>query len=609
MIRAVLICLVICMFQSIAYGQRERKEFLDSIYIYKRIEDFSSKRKFTQLLYSLVFRPITPIPQVRSKKKPTVKEKPIKLSAFEGKVIRNIQIVTYDPFGYSTKDTSQHPRGFVPKAGNALHIKTWPVKIKHIMIVKKYDTFDSLRIKESERLIRSQNFVREVFITPIAVKGDSVDLFIRVYDVWSIILTGIATTTSTTVNGKDKNFLGTGHQFEGSYMQNYVTGNNSYMANYIIPNIYSTYISSSLRYYADENRNYYHGLSLNRSFYSIFTSWAGGISLQRSLTREVLLGFDSTAFEQRYRSTSQDYWLGRSWQLFRGKTEDRRSTSFISSARYMRLRYQERASEAYDSLRAHSDEELYLVGIGLSRRQYKQDNYIFKYGFTEDVPTGRSYSLIGGYQMRDSVPRWYGGARIYMANYHNWGYFNLYMEYGTFFHKKQKEQGCYLVGINYFSNIIRLGRWKLRQFIKQQYTIGFDRLKHEKLSLNDDAGIRGFNSLGLSGTQRFTLTFQLQSYAPWNVLGFRFGPYLVCSFGMLGSEKTGFSGSPLYSSYGIGLLVKNDYLILNQFQISIAFYPSIPGVANNVLKMNPVKTTDFGFRGFDISQPSIVGYQ
>jgi len=609
MIRAFLICFAICIFGSVAYGQRERKEFLDSIYIYKRIEDFSNKRKFTQLLYGLVFRPITPTPQLRSSTKPKLKDKPIKLSDFEGKVIRNIQIVTYDPFGYSTKDTSQHPKGFMPKAGNALHIKTWPVKIKNILIVKKYDTFDSLRVKESARLIRSQNFVREVFITPIEVKGDSVDLFIRVYDVWSIILTGIATTTSSTINGKDKNFLGTGHQFEGSYMQNYVTGNNSYMANYIIPNIYNTYISSSLRYYADENRNYYHGLSLNRSFYSIFTAWAGGLSLQRSLTREVLLGFDSKAFEQRYRSTSQDYWLGHSWQLVRGKTEDRRSTSFISSARYMRLRYQERASEAYDSLGIHSDEELYLVGVGLSRRQYKQDNYIFKYGFTEDVPTGRAYSLIAGYQLRDSVPRYYGGARIYMANYHNWGYFNLYMEYGTFFHKKQKEQGCYLVGVNYFSNIIRIGRWKLRQFIKQQYTIGFDRLKHEKLNLNNDAGIRGFNSSGLSGTQRFTLTFQLQSYAPWNVLGFRFGPYLVCSFGILGSEKKGFSGSPLYSSYGIGLLVKNDYLILNQFQISIAFYPTIPGVANNVLKVNPVKTTDFGFRGFDISQPSVVGYQ
>jgi hypothetical protein len=79
--------------------------------------------------------------------------------------------------------------------------------------------------------------------------------------------------------------------------------------------------------------------------------------------------------------------------------------------------------------------------------------------------------------------------------------------------------------------------------------------------------------------------------------------------GMLGTEKSGFTRSPLYSGFGIGLLIKNEYLILNTFQISVAYYPVIPGAKNNMFKINPVKTTDFGFRGFDISQPTPVSYQ
>jgi hypothetical protein len=196
-----------------------------------------------------------------------------------------------------------------------------------------------------------------------------------------------------------------------------------------------------------------------------------------------------------------------------------------------------------------------------------------------------------------------------MANYHEWGYFNLYFEYGTFINRSKLEEGCFSVGINSFSKIIKLGRWQLRQFIKPQFVMGQNRLPSDNLSLNSDSGIRGFISTGLKGTEKLIVTFQLQSYAPWNLFGFRFGPYIICSFGMLGTEKSGFTKSPLYSSFGIGLLIKNEYLILNTFQLSVAYYPFMPGAKNSVFKVNPIKTTDFGFRGFDISEPSAVSYQ
>lgn len=607
MTRSSIIFFLLCLCQLPSLAQR-KYEFLDSVYIYQRIEDFSNKRKATRLLYSLVFRPVNPKPHSTLISSPKVIIKPIRYSAFEGKVIRNIHVQTFDPFGYDTRDTSVRPQGFFPKSGNALHVKTWPMKIKNILIIKKYDTFDSLRVKESERLIRGQGYIREVITQPVLTKGDSVDIYIRVYDVWSIAMTGALTPNYYMIDGKDRNFIGTGHQLHANYKQNYQTGINTYVVDYFIPNIYNTYINYSMRYYMDEHKNYYQGVSFNRSFYSVFTSWAGGVSLQRSLTREILYDFDSTAFTQRYRKNIQDYWVGRSWQ-FRGTTEAKRSTSFISSVRYLRVNYLERAPEAIDSLHLHANEDFYFAGVGISKRQYKQDNYLFRYGYVEDVPTGRAYSIVGGYQIKDKVERLYGAARVYMANYHDWGYFNIYFEYGTFFNKKKTEEGCFTTGINYFSNIIRLGRWKLRQFIKPQYVIGFDRKSYEQLSINNEYGIRGFNSNGLSGTEKLTFTFQLQSYAPWNILGFRFGPYAICTFGMLGTQKSGFSRSPLYSAFGIGLLIKNEYLVMNTFQVSLVYYPVIPGVKNNVVKVNPVKTSDFGFRGFDISQPTTIPYQ
>ena len=55
---------------------------------------------------------------------------------------------------------------------------------------------------------------------------------------------------------------------------------------------------------------------------------------------------------------------------------------------------------------------------------------------------------------------------------------------------------------------------------------------------------------------------------------------------MLGDEITGFKNSEVYSQIGLGVLIKNENLVSNRFQLSISFYPLIPGIGHNVFKMN-----------------------
>jgi hypothetical protein len=113
----------------------------------------------------------------------------------------------------------------------------------------------------------------------------------------------------------------------------------------------------------------------------------------------------------------------------------------------------------------------------------------------------------------------------------------------------------------------------------------------------------------LAGTSRFLFTAQTQSYAPWDFIGFHFGPYLNFSLGMLGDAVNGFRNSKLYSQIGLGVLIKNDNLVMNAFQISISFYPVIPGKGNNIFKLNSFQTTDFGFRDFEIGKPGPVVFR
>jgi hypothetical protein len=257
----------------------------------------------------------------------------------------------------------------------------------------------------------------------------------------------------------------------------------------------------------------------------------------------------------------------------------------------------------------YADENFYLSGLGISIRKYVQDKYIFNFGLKEDVPIGKVYSITGGYQTKNGTGRLYLGARISFGYYYPWGYLSTNFEYGSFFRASHTEQGVVAAGVNYFTGLIEIGKWKFRQFVKPQLTIGINRFYNDTITLKDGYGLDGFNSNALTGTSRFLFTLQTQSYAPWNFIGFRFGPYFICALGMLGDALTGLKNAKVYSQIGFGVLIKNDYLVINTFQLSFAFYPSIPGIGQNVIKTNSFKTTDFGFRDFEIGKPAPVLYQ
>jgi len=584
----------------------------DSTQVYQNIESFSLKRKFTRFAYRLVFKPVVSISPKKNVKRKVYKkliQKPY--SSFEGKIIRHINILTLDPFGNSIADTITRPQTYITKTGNRLHIKSQRISIRNLLLIRQNQVFDSLLVKESERLVRSRSFVRDVsfFVIITAKNSDSVDVFIRELDNWSIIPSGAASTSSFTINLNDKNFMGMGHESQNGFTWNHAAGDYGYKINYYIPNVRNTYINSTLHLGKEESGNYTRSFALDRPFFSPFAKWAAGINFSQQFRQDYIHINDSILERQRFKFNTQDFWAGNAMQIFKGNTEDKRTTNFISAARFLRVRYLERPVATVDSTLYFSNENFYLASLGISTRKYVQDKYIFKFGLTEDVPIGKVYSLTAGYQVKNNSGRWYLGARISTGNYYPWGYLSFTCEYGTFFNKSHLEQGVFTAGINYFTGLREIGKWKFRQFVKPQLTIGQHRFVYDSLTLNDGKGLDGFNSSSLSGSSRILLTVQTQSYAPWNFIGFRFGPYLTFSLGMLGDAASGFKYSKVYSQIGLGVLIKNDHLVINTFQLSFAYYPMIPGLGHNILKANSIRTADFGFRDFEIGKPAVVVFQ
>lgn len=583
----------------------------DSTQVYKKLESFSGRSKFNKFMYRLIFKPI-PKPQEKRTREPDhnlLIKKPY--SVFEGKIIRQINVVTLDPFGYSVKDTTETMQNFLFDVGNKLHIKSQNITIRNLLIIHRNQKFDSLQVKESERLVRSMGYVSNVSFTIVNVPNskDSVDINIRELDNWSLVPKAIISTSRNTVNMDDKNFMGFGHEFQNIFTRNFSSGINAFQTSYTIPNIRNTYINSMLLYKVDGYHNFTRSLQFDRPFYSPLAKWAAGAYLSTQFSKDSLKVINSPYVPLDLKFDTQDYWAAKAFRVFKGNTEEERVTNLIVSLRYLRVRYFERPVEVYDPMHFYSNEDFYMAGVGISSRKYFQDKYVYNYGFIEDIPVGKVYGLTGGYQIKNNIIRRYLGLQYSIGNYHSWGYMSYNIVSGTFFHASKVEQGVVTGSINYFTHLFEIGKWKFRQFVKPQITIGINRTVNDSLTLKDGNGLDGFNSADLSGTKRLLFSLQTQSYAPWNFIGFHFGPYLVYSMGMLGSGAKGFRNSKLYSEIGLGVLIRNENLVISTFQFSISFYPSIPGAGLDVFKINAFNTTDFGLTDFVIGKPKTALFQ
>lgn len=601
---------------------QQKKTEQDSTEVYEKIEEYSKKSKVGKMLHGWIFRPI--------KGKPGQEYDLRNVADFQphlNKSIGHITIKTNNPFGFSFIDSTQTARSWLEKIGNNLHVKSKEYAVRDYLVFKENDVLDTLLISESERLLRSKRFIREVEILPTNSKSDSIDLKITTLDAWSIIPDAVISSSETKFRVTEYNFIGTGHRLDLGYSHHKEDKENGYGISYSVPNFKNTYISGTAIYLVEYKDYFRRSIDIDREFFSPFTRWAGGVFIEDRSVGVELPDENMDFTEHNLKFYAQDYWGGRSFPLFKGASERERTTNLVITARALLVDYRRKAPVEFDPDHFFSSENFFLASLGVNSRQYYRDQFIFEDGVTEDVPVGIVYSVTGGLQRKNHQNRPYVGARASYGNYFNWGFLSLNFEADTFFNHSKTEQTTYSFQANYFSHLMDLGKdWKMRQFIKPQFIIGANRLKSpaDRLSLNEDpdftgvygkeyddynpGSIRGFNS-PVYGTRKYIIETQTQFYSPWRWLGFRFNPYANLSIAMITDKHDDFGKSPVYASIGLGCLIRNDFLIFNTFQISFAYYPKIPGSGKNIFKPNAFRTDDFGFQEFQIAKPRPIPFK
>jgi len=581
--------------------------------VYQKIDDFSKHKKFYKFFYNVLFKDVE-VAVVKKKKKKLGKTAIQKsFDLFQNRIIRNINIETLDPFGYSTINSEDQPKHKIERFGNSTHIKTSHWAIRNLLLFKRNDKLDSLVVAESERLIRRQTYISSVIIQPISIKGtkDSIDIYIRVLDSWSIIPTGAISNSKANLELIDQNILGSGHQFELDYAKSFTNNSFGYGVIYNVPSFKNTYISSSVFTKTDLNNNTNRGLKIDRSFYSTFTRWAGGIYYDYKSYSERLDQSDPIAPIQNFKIKDYSLWAGHSVKIFPGESIFAKTTNLIMTLGVTNKTYLERPNLIIDPIQYFSSSNLVLGTIGISSQRFYKDTYLFRFGIEEDIPYGKVFSISGGTENRNNSNRAYLGTHSSYGAYLNFGYLSGTIDFGTFFNNGNTEQTTIKFSATYFTDLITIHKWKFRQFIKPVLVIGNNRFDNPKdrLTLTDFNGIPGFINSQVSGSRKFVTSFQTQSYNPKSFYGFSFSPYINFTAGFLGDEIYRIFDGKMYSQIGIGVLVYNKYLVFNTFQFSLSYYPSLPVVGSNILKTNTFQNYDILFNDFLIGQPGIIPFQ
>jgi hypothetical protein len=138
---------------------------------------------------------------------------------------------------------------------------------------------------------------------------------------------------------------------------------------------------------------------------------------------------------------------------------------------------------------------------------------------------------------------------------------------------------------------------------------GIDRLSYENTNLNG-MQMYGFKSTELMNRTKMVLNLEFVMYAPYEVLGFKFAPVLLLGFGKMGHNVPDmFWDSRLYQAYALGILIRNEHLVTNTFEISIGLYPFMPGHGDYGIKLNPISSYALRARDYVIGKPDVIQFE
>jgi len=494
--------------------------------------------------------------------------------AYSGMIIRNIDVKRLNVFGTDIDNPDLFYPNSIEKLLNRTHVNTNENNIRKYLLFHEGDTLSPLTLSDNERLLRNLPYLDDARVLVTPAEDGRIDVTVVTKDVYSLgARANFKGIKKGSISVFDENIFGTGQEFGIAVPWNSVYPDSpGFGANYRINNIMSSFTNLDFYFHNGIGRRSY-GFNLYRNLVSSATKYAGGISIRRtSIYEDREIPIEPAPVKY----TLQDYWIQRSFLL-----NDESAARIVLGARYTNNNVFDHPfilPETYYNLQKY---KLFLGSISFSMRRFYKANLIYSYGRTEDIPFGGSINLTFGRENNEFKFRTYlGGSLSVGETLGRFGYIQSSPGIGTFFNGATTEQGVFSIRTNFISRLYNIGNYRIRNFIKADYTRGFDRYKDEKLNFIKRNGFSGFRNDSIGNAQRLVVGIESVLFSPVNLYGFRFAGFFFADAGALYGLNEGIAKSIFLTSVGIGLRIRNDNLILNTFQIRFGFFPNPPRYSN-----------------------------
>jgi len=493
---------------------------------------------------------------------------------YSGKRIGKIVIQRLNVFGSDINDTTSSNPNKLENLLNKTHLNTNEFIVRKNLLFSEGDTLSPLILSDNERILRQLPYIDDSRILVIPVSDSEVNIIVLIKDVYSLgINADLNSINKGSVSLFDKNILGLGHElrFDVSFNPD-LPNSPGFGLSYSVNNISKSFINLKLNYFYGLGEKTY-GFSIERELISSTTKYAGGISVREMFTT---VDFDTMPEPAPLKYNLQDYWMERSFLLSKESV-----SRIIIGARYTNnnvFNHPLILPETYHYIQQY---RIFLGSISLSVQKYYKTSLLYAYGRTEDIPYGGLLTITAGKEINEFKRRDYLGFNLsFGKSFGTFGYFYASGGLASFFNGSRTEEGLLMIRTSYFSNLVYIGNYKVRNFIKADYTRGFDRYLDEHLAFNRDGGFSAFRNDSVGGAQRLSVNLESVLFSPRNYYGFRFAFFAFADAGCLFGTNQILKNGVFLSSVGLGIRIRSDNLLLNTLQIRLAFYPNLPLYSN-----------------------------
>ncbi|WP_143774183.1 hypothetical protein [Niastella vici] len=508
---------------------------------------------------------------------------------FTGKVIRNI-IIRNLSFGENVDDTSSGIINSLARVADRLQTNTKDWAVRELLFVKKGQLVNPYQLADNERFLRDQNFIKDARIVVRLVTTDSVDLYVRLRDVFSW---GAEIQTSGINDFKgsvyDANFLGMGQRIQ--YTMLYDHNRHPLVGSQVLYrktsigrsfiNVTASYTNINTGAFPGSENETAWDLKLERPLYSPNAHVAGGLELSTNRSINV---FDKplTQFSD-YKYQLSDVWVGYNIGVYKQQAqgEDSRRRRFVSLRYFNQHFMQPPKLDTFDP--RFANRRYVLAQFNWYMINFYRTNYIYGFGRTEDIPVGMMRKVTIGPSTVDSLRRLYIGWEFdhwLVDKYAN--YWNYTMALGTNLYKKQWQDNTALLDVSWFSRLFEYPRFKFRQFANVSYAGIYNRLVNEPLYVNNELGLSGFSTDSVRANHRISVGTETNLYTKWSILGFKIGFLGFAKATLMSPQQTGIYQGGFFPAFGAGIRTRNENLIFGTIEARFTWFPRTLYDVNNI---------------------------